>query len=88
MAPLGQRAEARRMLVTQPEPAATGRSLPGAGSPGYGASQPPGRYRDAAREPRTSTLIESMFEITKRYPHRVRFEALWPTVQWRSPTSS
>jgi UDP-sulfoquinovose synthase len=35
----------------------------------------------------SDTLIESMFEITKRYAHRVRPEALRPTVQWRSPTA-
>jgi UDP-sulfoquinovose synthase len=35
----------------------------------------------------SDTLIESLFEITKRYAHRVRPEALRPTVQWRSPTA-
>jgi UDP-sulfoquinovose synthase len=32
------------------------------------------------------TLIESLFETTKRYAHRVGLEALRPTVRWRSPT--
>ncbi len=36
----------------------------------------------------SDTLIESLFEITKRYAHRVRSEALLPTVNWRSPTAS
>jgi UDP-sulfoquinovose synthase len=35
----------------------------------------------------SDTLIESMFEITKRYAHRVRPDALRPTVNWRSPTA-
>jgi UDP-sulfoquinovose synthase len=35
----------------------------------------------------SDTLIESLFEITKRYAHRVRLEALRPTVQWRQPGS-
>jgi UDP-sulfoquinovose synthase len=35
----------------------------------------------------SDTLIESLFEITKRYAHRVRPEALRPTVNWREPTS-
>ena len=35
----------------------------------------------------SDTLIESLFEITKRYAHRVRLEALRPTVKWRSPTA-
>jgi UDP-sulfoquinovose synthase len=35
----------------------------------------------------SDTLIESMFDITKRYAHRVRAEALRPTVNWRNPTS-
>jgi UDP-sulfoquinovose synthase len=35
----------------------------------------------------SDTLIESMFEVTKRYAHRVRPEALRPTVNWRSPTA-
>jgi UDP-sulfoquinovose synthase len=34
----------------------------------------------------SDTLIESLFEITKRYAHRVRTEALRPTVNWRTPT--
>ena len=33
----------------------------------------------------SDTLIESLFEITKRYAHRVRPEALRPTVNWRQP---
>jgi UDP-sulfoquinovose synthase len=35
----------------------------------------------------SDTLIESLFEITKRFAHRVRPEALRPTVNWRSPTA-
>jgi UDP-sulfoquinovose synthase len=35
----------------------------------------------------SGTLIESLFEITKRYAHRARPEALLPTVNWRHPTS-
>ncbi len=35
----------------------------------------------------SDTLIESLFEITKRYAHRVRREAMLPTVQWRKPSS-
>jgi UDP-sulfoquinovose synthase len=35
----------------------------------------------------SDTLIESMFDITKRYAHRVRPEALRPTINWRNPTS-
>ena len=35
----------------------------------------------------SDTLIESLFEITKRYAHRVRLEALRPTVKWRDPTA-
>ena len=35
----------------------------------------------------SDTLIESLFEVTKRYAHRVRPEALLPTVQWRQPTA-
>ena len=31
----------------------------------------------------SDTLIESLFEIIKRYAHRVRPEALLPTVNWR-----
>jgi UDP-sulfoquinovose synthase len=33
----------------------------------------------------SDTLIESLFEITKRYADRVRPEALLPTVNWRTP---
>jgi UDP-sulfoquinovose synthase len=33
----------------------------------------------------SDTLIESLLEITKRYAHRVRTEALRPTVNWRTP---
>ncbi len=33
----------------------------------------------------SGTLIESLFEITKRYAHRVRPEALLPTINWRHP---
>ncbi|HEX3791445.1 MAG TPA: NAD-dependent epimerase/dehydratase family protein [Pseudonocardiaceae bacterium] len=36
----------------------------------------------------SDTLIESLFDVTKRYAHRVREEALRPTVKWRSPTAS
>ncbi len=36
----------------------------------------------------SDTLIESLFEVTKRYAHRVRAEALLPTVNWRTPTAS
>jgi UDP-sulfoquinovose synthase len=35
----------------------------------------------------SDTLIESLFEITKRYAHRVRAEAMLPTVNWRQPSS-
>ena len=35
----------------------------------------------------SDTLIESLFEVTKRYAHRVRPEALLPTVKWRTPTA-
>jgi UDP-sulfoquinovose synthase len=35
----------------------------------------------------SDTLIESLFEITKRYAHRVRPEAMVPTIQWRKPSS-
>jgi UDP-sulfoquinovose synthase len=35
----------------------------------------------------SDTLIESLFGITKRYAHRVRPEALRPTVNWRTPTA-
>src|ERR1700728_1163182 len=31
-------------------------------------------------------ITESMFDITKRYAHRVRLEAMRPTVNWRNPT--
>jgi UDP-sulfoquinovose synthase len=33
----------------------------------------------------SDTLIDSLFEITKRYAHRVRPEAMRPTVNWRVP---
>jgi UDP-sulfoquinovose synthase len=36
----------------------------------------------------SDTLIDSLFEITKRYAHRVRLEAMIPTVQWRKPSSA
>ena len=35
----------------------------------------------------SETLVESLFEVTKRYAHRVRLEALRPTVKWRDPTA-
>jgi UDP-sulfoquinovose synthase len=35
----------------------------------------------------SDTLIESLFEITKRYAHRVRPEAMLPTIQWRRTSS-
>jgi len=35
----------------------------------------------------SDTLIESLFDITKQYAHRVRLEALRPTVNWRNPSS-
>jgi UDP-sulfoquinovose synthase len=35
----------------------------------------------------SDTLIESLFEITKRYAHRVRPEALRPTINWHQPTA-
>ena len=35
----------------------------------------------------SETLIESLFEITKQYAHRVRPDALRPTVDWRKPSS-
>ena len=35
----------------------------------------------------SGTLIESLFEVTKRYAHRVRPDALRPTIRWRSPAS-
>jgi UDP-sulfoquinovose synthase len=34
----------------------------------------------------SGTLIESLFQITKRHAHRVRPEALLPTINWRKPT--
>jgi UDP-sulfoquinovose synthase len=34
----------------------------------------------------SDTLIDSLFEITKRYAHRVRPQALLPTINWRTPT--
>jgi UDP-sulfoquinovose synthase len=36
----------------------------------------------------SDTLIESMFDVTKQYAHRVRVEALRPTINWRSPSQS
>jgi UDP-sulfoquinovose synthase len=36
----------------------------------------------------SDTLIESLFEIAKRYAHRVRPEAMLPTIQWRRPSSA
>ena len=33
----------------------------------------------------SDTLIESLFDVTKQYAHRVRPEALRPTVNWRNP---
>ena len=35
----------------------------------------------------SDTLIESLFEITKRNVHRVRPEAMLPTIKWRKPSS-
>ena len=35
----------------------------------------------------SDTLIDSLLSITKRYAHRVRLEALRPTIQWRKPSS-
>jgi len=35
----------------------------------------------------SDTLIDSLFEITKRYAHRVRPEAMLPTIQWRKTSS-
>ncbi len=35
----------------------------------------------------SDTLIESLLEITKRYAHRVRPEAMIPTVDWRRASS-
>jgi UDP-sulfoquinovose synthase len=36
----------------------------------------------------SDTLIDSLFEITKRHAHRVRLEAMIPTIQWRRPSSA
>ena len=36
----------------------------------------------------SDTLIESLFDITKQYAHRVRIDALRPTVNWRTPSQS
>jgi len=35
----------------------------------------------------SETLIESLFEITKRYAYRVRPEAMIPTIDWRRAAS-
>lgn len=35
----------------------------------------------------SDTLIESLFEITKRFAHRVRPEAMIPTIDWRRSAS-
>jgi UDP-sulfoquinovose synthase len=35
----------------------------------------------------SDTLIDSLLGITKRYAHRVRLEALRPTIEWRKPAS-
>ena len=35
----------------------------------------------------SDTLIDSLLGITKRYAHRVRLEAMRPTIQWRKPAS-
>ena len=35
----------------------------------------------------SDTLIESLFEITKRFAHRVRREAMIPTIDWRRASS-
>src|ERR1700722_4872009 len=35
----------------------------------------------------SDTLIESLFEITERYAHRVRAESLRPAVAWRDPAN-
>jgi UDP-sulfoquinovose synthase len=35
----------------------------------------------------SDTLIESLFEITKRFAYRVRPEAMVPTIDWRRSTS-
>jgi UDP-sulfoquinovose synthase len=47
------------------------------------------KLMDLGLEPHllSDTLIESLFEITKRYAHRVRTEALRPTVDWRRPSA-
>ncbi|HEY1626080.1 MAG TPA: NAD-dependent epimerase/dehydratase family protein [Streptosporangiaceae bacterium] len=36
----------------------------------------------------SDTLIESLFDITKQYAHRVRVDALLPTVNWRKTSQS
>jgi UDP-sulfoquinovose synthase len=36
----------------------------------------------------SDTLIESLFEITKRFAHRVRPEAMIPTIDWRRAAST
>jgi UDP-sulfoquinovose synthase len=45
------------------------------------------KLMDLGLEPHllSDTLIESLFDITKQYAHRVRLEALRPTVTWRNP---
>ena len=35
----------------------------------------------------SDTLIESLVDITKRYAHRARPEAMLPTIQWRATSS-
>jgi UDP-sulfoquinovose synthase len=35
----------------------------------------------------SDTLIESLVDITKRYAHRARPEAMMPTIQWRATSS-
>jgi UDP-sulfoquinovose synthase len=47
------------------------------------------KLMDLGLEPHmlSDTLIGSLFEITKRYAHRVRIEALRPTVDWRKPST-
>ena len=47
------------------------------------------KLMDLGLEPHllSDTLIGSLFEITKRYAHRVRPEALRPTVDWRKPST-
>src|ERR1700753_353003 len=49
----------------------------------------PTKLEELGLEPHllSETLIESLFEVTKRYAHRVRPEALLPTVNWRHPAS-